>query len=155
VTRRARKGDVGPQMGRDLQLSWAGGAGLFEGADLEHRLTAGRRDLVIAESVDNITQALINRLMTRRGELAPLGHADYGSRHHELIGEPNALRTRNLIKLYVLQALRNEPRIEKVLRAQVTADKPPRDVVRIELTLRLIGVATPINLIVPFSLEAP
>ena len=49
------------------------------------------------------------------GELAALGHPDYGSRHHELIGEPNVERTRNLIKLYVLQALRREPRIEKVL----------------------------------------
>jgi phage baseplate assembly protein W len=155
VTRRPRIDDVGPQMGRDLELSWATGGGLFEGADLTHRLAAGRRDLVVAESIDSITQALINRLLTRRGELAPLGHPDYGSRHHELIGEPNVERTRNLMKLYVLQALRDEPRIEKVLRAQVLADKPPRDVVRIELTLRLIGAPTPVNLIVPFSLEAP
>ncbi|HEY0988263.1 MAG TPA: hypothetical protein VGD80_14460, partial [Kofleriaceae bacterium] len=124
--------------------------------DLAHRRAAGRRDLEVADSLDNIVQALVNRIMTRRGELAPLGHADYGSRHHELIGEPNVIRTRNLIKLYILQALRDEPRIEKVLRATVSAEhQPPRDIVRIELDLKLIGAPTPVNLIIPFSLEAP
>ncbi|HET7504978.1 MAG TPA: GPW/gp25 family protein [Kofleriaceae bacterium] len=156
MTRRARIEDVGPQMGTDLQLTWATRGGLFEEADLAHRRVAGRRDLEVAESVDNIVQALVNRLMTRRGELAPLGHPDYGSRHHELIGEPNVVRTRNLIKLYVLQALRDEPRIEKVLRATVSAEhQPPREVVRIELELKLISAAVPVNLIVPFSLESP
>ena len=156
MTRRARIEDVGPQMGRDLKLVWAAGPGLYEEADLAHRRAAGRRDLEVADSLDNIVQALVNRIMTRRGELAPLGHADYGSRHHELIGEPNVVRTRNLIKLYILQALRDEPRIEKVLRATVGAEhQPPRDIVRIELDLKLIGAATPVNLIIPFSLEAP
>lgn len=156
MTRRARIEDVGPQMGRDLQLSWATGGGLFEAADLANRRVAGRRDLEVAQSVDNIVQALINRIMTRRGELAPLGHPDYGSRHHELIGEPNVVRTRNLIKLYILQALRDEPRIEKVLGVTVRAEhQPPRDVVRVELDLKLISAPTPINLIIPFSLEAP
>ena len=70
---------------------------------------------------DALEQALVNRLKTRKGELAPLGHPDYGSRHHELIGEPNVERTRNLIKLYVLQALRDEPRIEQVLKVDVRA----------------------------------
>lgn len=156
MTRRARIEDVGPQMGRDLKLVWAAGPGLYEEADLAHRRAAGRRDLEVADSLDNIVQALVNRIMTRRGELAPLGHADYGSRHHELIGEPNVVRTRNLIKLYILQALRDEPRIEKVLRATVSAEhQPPRDIVRIELDLKLIGASTPVNLIIPFSLEAP
>lgn len=156
MSRRARIEDVGPQMGRDLKLTWAAGPGLYEEADLAHRRAAGRRDLEVADSLDNIVQALVNRIMTRRGELAPLGHADYGSRHHELIGEPNVIRTRNLIKLYILQALRDEPRIEKVLRATVSAEhQPPRDVVRIELDLKLIGAPTPVNLIIPFSLEAP
>jgi phage baseplate assembly protein W len=156
VSRRPRIDDVAPQMGRDLQLTWTIRGGFYEGADLEHRRTAGRRDLEVADGLDNVTQAIVNRLKTVRGELAPLGHPDYGSRHHELIGEPNVSRTRNLIKLYVLQALRKEPRIEKVLRATVAAEhSPPREVVRIELTVRLIGEPNPVNLVVPFSLEGP
>ena len=39
-----------------------------------------------------------------------------------MIGEPNVPRVRNLIKLYVLQALRDEPRVERVLRADVLAN---------------------------------
>ena len=64
-------------------------------------------------------------------------------------------RTRDLIKLYVLQALRDEPRIERVLRADVIAEHtPPRDSVRITLSVRLVRSATPLNLVIPFSLEA-
>ena len=74
--------------------------------------------------------------------------------HHELVGEPNVDRTRNLIKLYVLQSLRDEPRIEKVTRAAVSAEHdPPRETVRIELELRVLGAPDPLNLVVPFSLE--
>jgi hypothetical protein len=60
-----------------------------------------------------------------------------------------------LIKLYVLQALALEPRIEKVLRVNVAAEhEPPREVVRIELLVRVQDHATPLLLVVPFSLES-
>jgi phage baseplate assembly protein W len=150
---------VAPHLGRDLRLDYTFGGGFFEDADLATATRTGApiasRDLRVADSIDAITQAIANRLKTRRGELAPLGHPDYGSRHHELIGEPNVDRTRDLIKLYVLQALRDEPRIEKVLRVTVAPEHvPPRESVRIEITVRLIRFATPFNLVVPFSLEA-
>ena len=47
--------------------------------------TAG--DIVLALGNDNIMQALTLWLRVRRGELAPLGWPDYGSRLHQLIGE--------------------------------------------------------------------
>lgn len=149
---------VTPHMGRDLRLDYTFGGGFFEDADLASATRAGSaittRDLAVADGVAAITQAIANRLKTRRGELAALGHPNYGSQHHSLIGEPNVERTRDLIKLYVLQALRHEPRIEKVLRADVIAEStPPRDSVRITLSVRLTRVATPLNLVIPFSLE--
>jgi phage baseplate assembly protein W len=146
---------LAPYLGRDLRLDYALGMGFFEDADLSPSSQRGReRDLQLNDGVENLTQALANRLKTRKGELAALGHPEYGSRHHELIGEPNVDRTRNLIKLYVLQSLRDEPRIERVLSATVrAAHEPPRDVVRIELALRIQGEADPLNLVVPFSLE--
>jgi phage baseplate assembly protein W len=144
-------------LGTDIALDYRQGGGFFEDAELRSALTdraAGARDIRTVSRVDAITQALVNRLKTRQGELAPLGHADYGSRHHELIGQPNVERVRNLIKLYVLQALRREPRIERVLSATVSPDHdPPRSTVRIALSLRLIGEQAPLNLVVPFSLE--
>jgi phage baseplate assembly protein W len=144
-------------LGRDLRLDYALAGGFFEDADLASGLplegSRQGRDLLVADGIDNLTQAIANRLKTRKGELAGLGHPDYGSRHHELIGEPNVDRTRNLIKLYVLQALRDEPRIERVLSTTVkAAHAPPRDTVRIELSVRVIGQPEPLNLVVPFSL---
>ncbi len=148
---------LGPFLGRDLSLDYVFRAGFFEDADLATGRSLGgarpERDLMLVDGVDDLTQAIANRLKTRKGELKALGHPAYGSRHHELIGEPNIDRTRNLIKLYVLQALRDEPRIERVLSATVRAEhSPPRDTVRIELSLRIIGQPVPLNLVVPFSL---
>ncbi len=143
-------------LGEDLRLDYQLAAGFFEDADLgSESTTASRmRDLVRARGIDNLVQAVANRIKTHRGELAALGHPRYGSRHHELLGHPNVDRTRALIKLYVLQALRDEPRVQ-VRRAVVRAEhEPPRETVRIELELEVVGEPTPLNLVIPFSLEA-
>jgi phage baseplate assembly protein W len=146
------------RLGRDLLLSWAGTAGSFDDADLATRRRRGPTratvDLEVASDLAQAEQLLVNRLMTRRGELAPLGHPDYGSRHHELIGEPNTERNRNLVKLYILQALRGEPRVAKVLRCDVREEERPRDTVRVEIDLRLIDEPNPLNLVIPVELGA-
>jgi phage baseplate assembly protein W len=146
------------QLGTDLALSFAGTGGYYEDADLVAGLTSGRvprtRDLVLVQGVASAEQMLVNRLKTRRGELAALGHPEYGSRHHELVGQPNVERTRNLIKLYILEALAQEPRVERVQSCRVsTPDDPPRSLVRIDIELILIDQPKPLNLVVPFSLE--
>ena len=149
---------VAPFMGRDLRLEYRQGGGFFEDADLASGRARGSAvppvDLLVGDGLDNFTQAIANRLKTRQGELTALGHPEYGSRHHELIGQPNVPRTRNLIKLYVLQALAQEPRIEQVVSVTVDADgrSPARDAVRIQLQVRVLGQRSPLNLIVPFSL---
>jgi phage baseplate assembly protein W len=146
------------RLGTDLALAYAGPSGYFEDADLVPLREPGRVavpvDLDVASGVPAAVQFLADRLKTQQGELASLGHPDYGSRHHELIGQPNVDRTRNLIKLYVLEALRHEPRIEKILAAKVYATStPPRDTVAIDLTVLLLEDDNPINFVVPFSLE--
>src|SRR3954471_24170247 len=80
------------------------------------------RDLATVDGRDSLRQALVNRLRTRRGELAPLGHPTYGSRLFTLLGRPNTDTMRNLAKLFVLEALAEEPRIEMKLRVRVTPD---------------------------------
>lgn len=144
---------LAPVLGRDLLLDYRSSSGHFEDADLETQRRGGVRDIALADGLADLEQALANRLKTRQGELAPLGHPGYGSRHHELIGEPNVDRTRHLIKLYVLQALRDEPRIERVLAVDVKPEhQPPRESVRITLALRVQGISQPLNLVLPFSL---
>jgi phage baseplate assembly protein W len=148
--------DLHRRLGRDLLLGWSGTAGSFVDGDLAGSSRPGPGgtvvDLSVAAAVPQAVQFLVNRLSTRRGELAPLGHPDYGSRHHELVGEPNNERTRNLVKVYVLDCLRQEPRVAKVLRCVVRTAERERDVVRVELTLRLIEHDEPLNLVVPVDL---
>jgi phage baseplate assembly protein W len=69
-------------------------------------------DLATMSERENLAQALILRLLTPRGSLAELGHAVYGSRLHELIGEPKNQATRNLCRAFVLEAVAQEPRVE-------------------------------------------
>ena len=96
-------------LGRDLMALYRVTDGRYEDLDLErksHRVRGDLvNDLVTAEGTANAVQAVIHRINTVKGELTALGHPEYGSRHHELIGQPNTENNRNLVKLYILQAL--------------------------------------------------
>ncbi|MBI4874116.1 MAG: hypothetical protein HY822_05735 [Acidobacteria bacterium] len=143
-------------LGRDLCAIYRITDGRYEDADFDtvRRMAMGEsiNDLTAVAGIDNAVQAVIHRLKAMRGELTDLGHPEYGSRHHELIGEPNSVHNRNLVKLYILQALAYEPRIEKIHRAQIrsTEGRAP-DRVEIELTLSFVGAPELRNLVIPFS----
>lgn len=145
-------------LGRDLLALYHVTDGRREDLDLSTVTEPGASqvlfDLQAPGGIDNAVQAVIHRIKTVRGELAELGHPEYGSRHHELIGQPNTVRNRNLVKLYILQALALEPKIRKVLKADIVPD-PQRDRVTISLTLSFIGSAGPTDLVIPFSLAGP
>ncbi|MEX2262654.1 MAG: hypothetical protein WD696_11925 [Bryobacteraceae bacterium] len=104
-------------------------------------------DLEMARGVENLQQALILRLLTPQGSLRDLGHVEYGSRLHELIGRENVDASRLLARAYVLQAIAQERRVEKVLAleiAPVTADAPDR--LRISARVQPVGGGDPIAL---------
>jgi phage baseplate assembly protein W len=124
------------------------------GRDLAVRDTRGRgKDLTVVAGVENIAQALLLRFLTAEGELEALGHPSYGSRLHELIGEPNTEANRNIAKLHVLRALAQEPRVEKVLSASVSQSRADRGRVDIRLQLKIVAADTPLNLVFPFSFD--
>lgn len=112
-------------------------------------------DLARLEGVENLRQALLLRLLTARGELAPLGHRDYGSRLGELVGEPNTEATRDRAKLYVLEALAAEPRIAEVVSVEVRPRRHGggRSALDIDLALCVLDGDTPLNLVFPFFLD--
>ena len=85
---------------------------------------------------DNLAQAVFLRLLTPRGELAALGHPEYGSRLHELIGRQNTETTRSLLRLFILEALQQEPRIEAVTQLTVTPHSELRDTVIVQLDVQ-------------------
>ncbi len=69
-------------------------------------------DLQTFSGRENLAQALILRLLTPKGSLAALGHAEYGSQLYRLIGERKTEALRNLCRAYVLEAVAQEPRVE-------------------------------------------
>jgi phage baseplate assembly protein W len=126
------------------------------GRDLlvKERLATGLVDLQTVTAVDNLQQALLLRFLTQQGELELLGHPTYGSRLYRLIGEPNTPTNRNRAKLYVLEALDQEPRVAEVLRVTVETNRADRGRLDINVSLRPIFSDTVINLVFPFFIEA-
>ncbi|NOK17271.1 DUF2634 domain-containing protein [Corallococcus carmarthensis] len=87
--------------------------------DLDWSTDAGGAKTVSGK--DNLIQALTLRLMIYRGHLEPLGHTRYGSKVAELIGEPLDRQNLELLRRYVRQALKEDPRVEDVTELTVTA----------------------------------
>jgi phage baseplate assembly protein W len=111
------------------------------------------KDLEMLKDAQNLQQALLLRFLTRAGELSLLGHPDYGSRLHTLIGELNNDTNRNRAKLFVLEALGAEPRVKQVNSVDVTPDPGVRTRININVSLTAIDSDTPLNFVFPFSLE--
>jgi phage baseplate assembly protein W len=111
----------------------------------------GAGDLGLARGNENIIQALTLRLRVRRGELAPLGWPAYGSRLHELIGEPNINRIHVRLMAYARSAIEEDPRVAEV--SGVSASPSGRDTVRLTMEIRLIEEPNPLNMVFDFDLE--
>ncbi|WP_020392172.1 GPW/gp25 family protein [Kribbella catacumbae] len=134
------------------------------GTDLltANRPVSSKVDLQRLTGVEDLQQALLLRFLTQVGELAHLGHPEYGSRLHELVGEPNTQTIRNRAKLFALQALQAEPRIAAVQSVTVTTGRGPRRAGRVDLShetwleikavVVTIGEPTALNLVIPVNL---
>lgn len=145
------------RFGTDLRLlgSLTAQNSRAQGSDLftTVRPETGQTDLARLTEVENLQQALLLRFLTPVGELAELGHPDYGCRLHELIGEPNTESNRNRAKLYTLLALQAEPRVKKVLAVDLTTRRQNPSQVNIAVSLLAIDSDTPLNLVFPFFFE--
>jgi phage baseplate assembly protein W len=82
-----------------------------------------------------------------------LGHPTYGSRLHLLIGEPNTETNRNRAKLYVLEALTQEPRVDEVLNVTVKTSPADRGRLDFSISLRPIFSDIVLNLVFDLSVE--
>lgn len=122
----------------------------FVGIGTDLQVTRGG-DLMTLSGRYNLVQAILHRLLTRKGELAELGHPDYGSRLHELVGEPNNERTRELVRLYAKECISQEPRVREIVRIRVTA--ATADTVWLDITVIPIRSTVAMNMTFPFYLE--
>lgn len=114
--------------------------------------TLRRVDFASANGRDNLSQAIVARLLTPRGELAALGHASYGCRLHSLIGSRNTPGNRDRARLYILESLAQEPRLKDIEFLDVATKPGTRDTLVIRLRVVAIGSDDPIDL-GPFDLE--
>jgi phage baseplate assembly protein W len=117
-------------------------------------LVGAAGDLDLVHGADTISQALRMRLVVRQGELAGIGWPDYGSRLHELIGEPNLARTQARAMTLARDAIEADPRVVKVSRIGASVPFGNRDVVRLDMDIDLITEQTPLNLVVDVALGA-
>jgi phage baseplate assembly protein W len=112
-------------------------------------------DLLTTKGLNNLAQAIINRLSTRQGELAALGHPNYGSRLHQLIGQGNNTRSRAFAELYIRECLAQESRIEEILDIVFA---PPnhfleRDTLKIRINIKPAGIETTSSLSIAINLD--
>lgn len=119
------------------------------GADL---MVGRKGDLEKVSGRGNLGQALLHRLLTRRGELATLGHPEYGSRLHELIGEPNNENTRDLVRLYAKECILQDPRVKDIVAIKASIRDDP-SAVSLDITVLPVKSSVPMNLVFPFFLE--
>jgi phage baseplate assembly protein W len=101
----------------------------------------------------NLAQALIVRLLSPRGSLAALGHPGYGSRLGELIGRRNDLAARNLARLYVIEAVGQEPRVAALEALEIGTDPGRPDVIAISLSVKPIAAIDPSGSPIALALE--
>ena len=135
-----------PNLGTDvaLELIDSRALSIYRAKDQMRRTATGNRvrrvrDFGLAEGRDNLGQALTTRLLTPKGELAPLGHPAYGSRLHEVIGQLNTPTTRNLAKLFVIESLKAERRIGEIVSVEVTPHPVNRFLIRIAIGVKPVG----------------
>ena len=110
-------------------------------------------DLGLVAGNDNAVQALTLRLRVRKGELANLGWPDYGSRLHELIGEPDLARTRLKAQTFARDAVEADPRVQKVASVDVVSIPGERGLLRLAMAVQLIDQPTPLDLVFDVALE--
>lgn len=128
----------------DLQVVPGGRGGLKRAGEVE--------DLGAVSARANLAQALVLRLLTRQGALASLGHPDYGSRLIELIGELNNDTTRNLARLFTIQAIMQEPRVRQLLVLAVEPVTGQPNTIRVGFSLLPVDDDDPLALALEVTL---
>jgi phage baseplate assembly protein W len=133
-------------LGKDIKLQFD----QIGAADLS---MTNRGDLETISGDENLSQAIISRLSTNKGELFDTGHPNYGSRLYEIIGEIFNESTRQKIKAIVRECLLQESRIRKIVGINVEADSHIPHQVNIEITILPVKSSTYLTLIYPIRLE--
>ena len=108
------------------------------------------QDFLTITDVNNLRQAIVNRLKTIVGEYF---NSNYGSELKNVIGKPRNELTRGRIIGYVSEALNQEPRIQRIDDILVTFPEENIYQVNVEITVVPIEDTTPLNLVFPLFIN--
>lgn len=110
-------------------------------------------DFETVEGRDLMIQAIRHRLITRKGELASLGHPEYGSLLEDIVGEPNTQDTHRIIETLIRDCLKYESRIKNIISVTVFPSRKENDVVYISIHVELTGDSNELKIAYPLYLE--
>ncbi len=116
------------------------------------RKGSGATDLGTVSERANLAQALTLRLLTQLGALEPLGHPEYGCRLVTLIGRTSNDTTRHLARLYVIEAVRQEPRVKTLTALSVECAPGLSEILNIGLTVEPLADGDPLTLALELAL---
>ena len=136
--------------GRDLLVLTKKGKGDEFATDVSVKRTG---DLETVEGRDLMIQAIRHRLLTRKGELASLGHPEYGSLLEEVVGEPNIADTHRIIETLIRDCLKYESRIKNIISVKASSSDKEKDMVHIFVHVELGGEDGELKITYPLYLE--
>ncbi len=139
----------------DLRLSRRNFDEQVSDRDYVDLLRANNGDLKTVDGRENLAQAIINRLLTRKGELRRLGHPQYGSRLYQLVGELNNARVRGMAEIYIRESLAHEKRIVEITRIEFApiSRSQGRNVMQASISVLPTGSQSPITIAIPINTE--
>jgi phage baseplate assembly protein W len=107
-------------------------------------------DISVIEFKDNFVQSIRHVLLTAKGE--SFKNPNYGSELYKLIGQPMVESTIELARLYVVDAINQNPRVDKILNVTITPDRL-NSLLKISVTLTSIVSREPLNIVFDYYLD--
>lgn len=107
---------------------------------------AQNQDFAVINGRNNLKQAIITRLLTAKGEYI---EQTYGSEIYKISGKTNEQLIKTRLNGYIVEALKQEPRIRKIEKINLTFDTTNSSQVNINLTVLPIESNVSLNLIYP------
>ncbi len=108
------------------------------------------QDFAVSSYENNLWQAIYNRLLTNKGEYSV---KEYGSELFKAYGQKRNSFLLNRIKGFVVECLKQEPRIKILNDVRVLFDEDNTYQINIDITVTPINSVTSLNLIFPFFVQ--
>jgi len=121
-------------LGKDICLS-----------DFDIQFTSNQ-DFLIVENSLNLRQAIIDRLLTNKGEY---NNTLYGSELYKVIGQPRTELLKSQISGYIVEVLNQEPRVQSIENIIITYPDDNEHTININITVLPIESTISLNLIFP------